>query len=86
MRMLFEPLNSDGHLRSLVYHDARLQMLHDRVIKRFDKVEDAAERVQAAAELLVEAYVRTVPLPSFGATFGPALPVFALEHRGHGVN
>jgi hypothetical protein len=53
--MLFEPLNSDGHLRSLVYHDARLQLLHDRVLKKFDKVAASADKVEAAAELFADA-------------------------------
>ena len=55
MPNLFEPLNSDGHKRSVIYHAARLTLLHDRMIKRFEKVDDAAERVQAAAEMLVDA-------------------------------
>jgi len=55
MPNLFEPLNSDGHKRSVIYHAARLTLLHDRMIKRFEKVDDAAERVQAAAEMLADA-------------------------------
>jgi hypothetical protein len=53
--MLFEPLNSDGHKRSVIYHAARLTLLHDRMIKRFEKVDDAADKVEAAAELFAEA-------------------------------
>ncbi|MER9330937.1 hypothetical protein [Mesorhizobium sp. M0488] len=55
MAMLFEPLNSNGHLRSVLYRSAKLSMLHDRVLKRLDRVDDAAEKVQAAAELFAEA-------------------------------
>lgn len=55
MTMLFEPLDSDGRKRSALFHSAKLSMLHDRVLKRFDKVDDAADRVQAAAELFAEA-------------------------------
>lgn len=54
MPNLFEPLNSDGHKRSVMYHAARLTLLHDRMIKRFEKVDDAADRVQAAAEMLAD--------------------------------
>ncbi|MBM2709934.1 hypothetical protein JQK88_01535 [Mesorhizobium caraganae] len=46
MAMLFGPLNSDGRKRSLLYHAARLSMLHDRMLMRFDKVDDAADKVQ----------------------------------------
>lgn len=55
MAMLFGPLNSDGRTRSLLYRAARLSMLHDRMLMRFDKVDDAADKVQAAAELFAEA-------------------------------
>ncbi|RUY65228.1 hypothetical protein EN980_23315 [Mesorhizobium sp. M7A.F.Ca.CA.001.13.1.1] len=52
--MLFEPLDSDYHKRSVLYHAARLSMLHDRMLMRFDKVEEAADKVQAAAAVLVD--------------------------------
>jgi hypothetical protein len=55
MTMVFQPLDSDGRKRSVVYHAARMSMLHDRMLKRFDRVDDAAEKVQAAAELFAEA-------------------------------
>ncbi|ESY15189.1 hypothetical protein [Mesorhizobium sp. LNJC394B00] len=55
MTMLFQPLDSDGHKRSELYHAARLAMLQCRVLMRFDRVEDAADKVQAAAELFAEA-------------------------------
>ncbi|MBZ9722253.1 hypothetical protein LB519_30850 [Mesorhizobium sp. AD1-1] len=54
MTVLFEPLNS-GHLRSLMYHDARLQMLHDRVINRMERVDHLANEVEQAAATLVDA-------------------------------
>ncbi|WP_214472079.1 hypothetical protein [Mesorhizobium sp. dw_380] len=52
--MLFEPLNSDGHKRSVVYHAARLSMLHDRVLKRMDRVDHLADEVERAAAVLVD--------------------------------
>lgn len=55
MPNLFEPLNGDGHKRSVLYHAARLQMLHDRMLKRFDRVDEAADKVEAEAELFAEA-------------------------------
>ncbi|MER9298762.1 hypothetical protein NKI38_20040 [Mesorhizobium sp. M0621] len=55
MTMLFQPLDSDGRKSSGLYHAARLTMLHDRMLMRFDKVDDAAGKVQAAAELFAEA-------------------------------
>ncbi|RVA05130.1 MULTISPECIES: hypothetical protein [unclassified Mesorhizobium] len=55
MTVLFEPLNSDGHLRGLMYHDARLQMLHDRVINRMERVDHLANEVEQAAATLVDA-------------------------------
>ncbi|WP_245459237.1 MULTISPECIES: hypothetical protein [unclassified Mesorhizobium] len=45
------PLNSDGHLRGLMYHDARLQMLHDRVINRMERVDHLANEVEQAAAM-----------------------------------
>ncbi|UVK57552.1 hypothetical protein DBIPINDM_008147 (plasmid) [Mesorhizobium sp. AR02] len=53
--VLFEPLNSDDYKRSIIYHAALLTLLHDRIIKRFDKVDDAADKVQAAAGLFADA-------------------------------
>lgn len=53
--MMFEPLNSDGRKRSAVYHAARLSMLHHRVVKRMDKVDNMAEEVERAVTSLVEA-------------------------------
>ncbi|TJV06635.1 MAG: hypothetical protein E5Y12_04135 [Mesorhizobium sp.] len=52
--MLFEPLNWDGHKRSEVYHAARLSMLHDRVLKRMDRLDHVADEVERAAAILVD--------------------------------
>ncbi|RUU24644.1 hypothetical protein EOD10_00715 [Mesorhizobium sp. M7A.T.Ca.TU.009.01.3.2] len=52
--ILFEPLDSDGHKRSVLYHAARLSMLHDRTLMRFDKVDEAADKVERAAAVLVD--------------------------------
>jgi hypothetical protein len=54
MATLFEPLNSDYHKRSVLYHATRLSMLHDRMLMRFDKVDAAADEVEAAAAVLVD--------------------------------
>ncbi|ESX84328.1 hypothetical protein [Mesorhizobium sp. LSHC412B00] len=53
------PLDSEGYKRSVVYHAARLSMLHNRMLKRFEKVDKAAEKVEAEVELFDEA-VRTL--------------------------
>src|SRR5690242_3878338 len=46
--MLFEPLNSDGRKRSALYHAARLEMLHKRVVTRMERTDHAADEVEAA--------------------------------------
>ena len=53
MTMLFEPLDTNGHQRSVLYHAARLEMLHDRVTKRIDRIEHLADGVERAAAVLV---------------------------------
>ena len=53
--MFFEPLTLDGRKRSVVYHAARLSTLHDRLAKKLDQVDHAADRVEQAAAVLVEA-------------------------------
>jgi len=50
--MLFEPLDGEGHKRSALYHAARLEMLHRRVVKRMEQTDQAAEMVEDAAEIL----------------------------------
>ncbi|RUX26470.1 hypothetical protein EOA13_23505 [Mesorhizobium sp. M7A.F.Ca.US.011.01.1.1] len=54
MTILFGPLDSDYHKRSVLYHATRLSMLHDRMLMRFDKVDEAADKVEAAAAVLVD--------------------------------
>jgi hypothetical protein len=54
MTILFEPLDSDYHKRSVLYHATRLSMLHDRMLMRFNKVDEAADKVEAAAAVLVD--------------------------------
>ncbi|RWA61211.1 hypothetical protein EN836_17920 [Mesorhizobium sp. M1C.F.Ca.ET.193.01.1.1] len=53
--MLFEPLDSDGGKRSAIYHAARLAMLHNRLAKKIEQVDHAADQVEQAAAVLVEA-------------------------------
>ncbi|TJW03168.1 MAG: hypothetical protein E5W82_32860 [Mesorhizobium sp.] len=50
--MLFEPLNLDGRKRSAVYHAERLSMLHDRLAKKIEQVDHAADQVEQAAAFL----------------------------------
>lgn len=54
MTMVFQPLDSDGRKRSGLYHAARLSTLHDRMMMRFDKVDEAVDKVEAAAAVLVD--------------------------------
>lgn len=61
--MLFEPLNLDGRKRSAVYHAERLSMLHDRLAKKIEQVDHAADQVEQAAAFFAE------------ANHQPALPV-----------
>lgn len=53
--MLFEPLDGQGQKRSAMYHAARLEMLHKRVVKRMEQTDHAAETVKDAAEILADA-------------------------------
>lgn len=73
--MLFEPLNLDGRKRSAVYHAARLSTLHDRLAKKLDQVEHAADRVERAAAVLVEATRQ----PAMDVTIAPAAGFVHLE-------
>ncbi|MDX8437647.1 hypothetical protein RFN25_30035 [Mesorhizobium abyssinicae] len=61
--MLFEPLNMDGRKRSAIYHAARLSMLHDRLAKKLEQVDHAADQVEQAAADLVEAAHQPAVLP-----------------------
>ena len=53
MTMLFEPLDTNGYKRSVLYHAARLEMLHDRVVKRMDRVDHLADEVERLADAVV---------------------------------
>ncbi|TJV41884.1 MAG: hypothetical protein E5Y02_16540 [Mesorhizobium sp.] len=53
--MFFEPLNLDGRKRSAAHHATRLSKLHGRLAKKLDQVDHAADRVEQAAAVLVEA-------------------------------
>ncbi|MET3522164.1 hypothetical protein [Mesorhizobium abyssinicae] len=53
--MLFEPRNMDGRKRSAIYHAARLSMLHERLAKKLEQVDHAADQVEQAAADLVGA-------------------------------
>lgn len=44
MTILFEPLDSDYHKRSVLYHATRLSMLHDRMLMRNGASASAAMR------------------------------------------
>ncbi|TIS53241.1 MAG: hypothetical protein E5W93_15610 [Mesorhizobium sp.] len=53
--MMFPTFDMQGQKRSAVYHAVRLATLHDRVVKRMDKVCCLADEVEKAAAVLVEA-------------------------------
>ncbi|MDX8500835.1 hypothetical protein RFM99_20765 [Mesorhizobium sp. VK4C] len=55
MMMLFEPLDSHYEERADLHRAARLELLHDRLAKRLDRVDRAAEEVEQAVALLVDA-------------------------------
>lgn len=52
--VIFEPLNMDGRNRSAVYHAARLSMLHARLAKKLEQIDQAADEVEQAAAELIE--------------------------------
>ncbi|MGX5839752.1 hypothetical protein ACWGTI_03395 [Mesorhizobium sp. ArgA1] len=52
--MLFAPLDMHGEKRADIHRANRLSMLHDRVVKRMDKVDQAADEVEQAAAVLVD--------------------------------
>ncbi|RWA69297.1 hypothetical protein [Mesorhizobium sp.] len=54
MTMLFEPLDSHYEERANLHRAARLELLHDRLAKRLDRVDRAAEEVEQAVALLVD--------------------------------
>jgi hypothetical protein len=49
------PLEMHGEKRADLHRAARLSLLHDRVVKRLDKVDDSADAVEMAAAAFVEA-------------------------------
>jgi len=46
---MFAPLEIGAQKRSAIYHAAKLEMLHKRVVKRMDKVDHLADEVERAA-------------------------------------
>ncbi|PBB64244.1 hypothetical protein CK228_34125 [Mesorhizobium sp. WSM4312] len=55
MTMMFAPLDFDHREEcSDLYRAARLEMLHDRLANRLDRVESAADEVVKAAAVLVD--------------------------------
>ncbi|MBZ9990958.1 hypothetical protein LB572_28045 [Mesorhizobium sp. BH1-1-5] len=54
MPLLFEPFDMQYEKRADLHRAARLVMLHDRLAKRLDRVECAADEVERAAAVLVE--------------------------------
>ena len=72
--MRFAPLDRDGERRAALHRAARLLLLHDRVIKRLDQIDDGADLVLKAAAELVDAVMvepeRPLRLPKAGWTLG----------------
>jgi hypothetical protein len=52
---MFAPLDMHGEKRADLHRAARLSMLRDRAVKRFDKVDHSAYAVEMAAAAFVEA-------------------------------
>ncbi|TIR15192.1 MAG: hypothetical protein E5X34_30115 [Mesorhizobium sp.] len=52
---MFAPLDMHGEARADLHRAARLSMLHERVVKRFEKVDHSADAVETAADAFVEA-------------------------------
>ncbi|RWC07875.1 MAG: hypothetical protein EOS52_32110 [Mesorhizobium sp.] len=52
---MFAPLDMHGEKRADLHRAARLSMLHERVVKRFDRVDHSADAVETAAAAFVEA-------------------------------
>lgn len=52
---MFAPLDMNGESRADLHRAARLSMLHERVVKRLDKVDHSADAVEMAAAAFVEA-------------------------------
>ncbi|AZO43026.1 MULTISPECIES: hypothetical protein [Mesorhizobium] len=73
--MLFEPLTLDGRKRSAAYHATRLSTLRGRLAKKLDQVDHAADRVEQAAAVLVEATRQ----PDTDVTIAPSVVLMHLE-------
>ncbi|RWB77265.1 MAG: hypothetical protein EOQ50_10205 [Mesorhizobium sp.] len=56
---MFAPLDMHGEKRADLHRAARLSMLHERVVKRFDRVDHSADAVETAAAAFVEATHRS---------------------------
>lgn len=54
MTMLFAPLDSHYEERAALHRAARLKLLHERVVKRMEKVDHLADEVERAAAELVD--------------------------------
>ncbi|RUU56162.1 hypothetical protein [Mesorhizobium sp. M2C.T.Ca.TU.002.02.1.1] len=52
---MFAPLDMHGEKRADLHRAARLSMLRDRAVKRFDKVDHSAYAVEMAAAAFVAA-------------------------------
>ncbi|RAZ72711.1 hypothetical protein [Mesorhizobium atlanticum] len=52
---MFAPLDMHGEKRADLHRAARLSMLHERVVKRFDRVDHFADAAETAAAAFVEA-------------------------------
>lgn len=70
--MRFAPLDHDGERRAALHRAARLLLLHDRVIKRLDQIDERAARVIKAAAELIQAVEsdRSIRLLTAGSTLG----------------
>jgi hypothetical protein len=53
--VMFAPLDMHGEKRADLHRAARLSLLHDRVVKRFDRVDHSADAAERAAAAFVEA-------------------------------
>ena len=57
--VMFAPLDTHGETRADLHRAARLSMLRERVVKRFEKVDHSADAVETAADAFVEATHRS---------------------------
>lgn len=66
---MFAPLDMHGEKRADLHRAARLSMLHERVVQRFDRVDHFADAVETAAAAFVAATHRPTIM---AAPFRPA--------------